>query len=104
MSELVPNGSSSRPGPKPDPFRAFMRQQFADWSDRTFARWWKAHQRLKVLMEVGAIDGEAGYKDVTARAARANGSVNVNKLDRISEEIAAMWVIRQEEGGPWESA
>lgn len=95
----MPNGTGSRPGPKPDPFRSFMRQQFAEWSDRTFARWWKAHQRLRALMEVGAIDGEAGYKAITARATRANGSVNVSKLDRISEEIAALWVIRQEEGG-----
>lgn len=99
MRDLVPIGTSSRPGPKPDPFRNFMRRQFAEWSDRTFARWWKAHQRLKLLMEVGAIDGEAGYKAVTARASRANGSLNVNKLDRISEEIAALWVARQEEGG-----
>lgn len=92
MTEHVPNGTSSRPGPKPDPYRAFVRQMFSEWSDRTFARYWKAHTRLLALKEHGVIDGDDGFKAVLARATRPNGSINVVKLDRISEAIALDWL------------
>lgn len=92
----MPNGS--RPGPKPDPYRARVRALFSEYSDRTFARYWRAHTRLMVLKEYGAID-QAGFRDAIARATRPNGTINVTKLADISETLAAIWVVELEDGG-----
>ena len=42
-------------GPKPDPYRAFTRRTFEEWSDRTFATYWRANRTLAELVEMGAM-------------------------------------------------
>ena len=44
-------------GPKPDPYRAFTRRTFEEWSDRTFATYWRANRTLAELVEMGAMAG-----------------------------------------------
>ncbi len=40
--EFVQRGPFIRkPGPKPDPLRAEVRAMFPEWSDRTFATYWR---------------------------------------------------------------
>jgi hypothetical protein len=72
-----------------------MRQLFSEWSDRTFARYWKAHKRLAVLVEVGAITKDDWTKAIIG-ATRPNGGLNVVKFDQITEDMAAMWIARHE--------
>jgi hypothetical protein len=49
----------SKPGPKPDPTRKMLRRLFSEWSDRTFATYYRAP------------------------------NVNVSKFARIAEDCAA---------------
>ena len=96
-TDQMPTGTKppGKPGPKPDPARAIMRRLFAEWSDRTFARYWKCHQRLTALKEAGAI-GASGYENAIKTATRPNGSLNISKLERVTEGVAAMWIARQD--------
>lgn len=92
MPELLPNGTGSRrPGPTPDARRAAHRALFPEWSDRTFARYWKAHCRLAALRAAGAIN-EYQWSEIIAAATRQNGTLNVAELDRRTEDMAAMWI------------
>lgn len=99
MSDQVQIGTSSRgrPGPKPDPDRAVIRQMFSDWSDRTFARYWKAFRRAQALVEYGVVDS---FESVLKKASRPNGSINVSKFDQITEAIALDWLARREQEAP----
>jgi hypothetical protein len=96
-TDQAPNGTKrpGKPGPKPDQARAHMRRLFAEWSDRTFARYWKCHKRLTLLKEYGAIDN-AGYENAIKAATRPNGSLNISKLERVTEDMAAMWIAQQD--------
>lgn len=94
-TDQTPTGTSpGKPGPKPDQARATMRSLFSDWSDRTFARYWKAHSLLVALMQEGAID-RAGYEQAIKDSTRPSGSVNVTKLGRIAEARLMLWVANQ---------
>ena len=73
------NCASSKPGPKPDPARAYARKLFSEWSERTFATYWSAMQRLDV-------GGEDAKRAALAAAIRPNGSINVSKLARIADQ------------------
>jgi hypothetical protein len=79
-----------RPGPKrkADP----IRDLFPDWSATTYARYRKAFDRLRKVEAYGL---EAGAHEKAVKAAsRPNGSINVAKLERVSEDIAAMALAR----------
>ncbi len=80
-----------KPGPKPDPHRAYLRRLFAEWSDRTFASYYLAFRQLAVLAEEGVIT-DARRRQITRDCTRPNGSVNVSKFARIADDLAAMWV------------
>lgn len=73
-------------GPKADPHRAFTRRLFTEWSDRTFATYWRGSRLLSDLVELGAIS-DAERRAVHAAAIRPNGSVNVCKFARNSEAM-----------------
>lgn len=96
-TDQMPTGTKQpgKPGPKPDQARAIMRRLFAEWSDRTFARYWKCHKRLIALKEYGAID-DAGYENAIKAATRPNGSLNISKLERVTEGKALMWIAEQD--------
>lgn len=84
--------SSPATGADVGQIRARLRRMFSDWSETTFATYWKAYQRLALLSDLGAADSKA----VTAQAIRRNGSFNVAKFDRITDELMAMWIAEQE--------
>ena len=71
-------------GPKPDPYRAFTRRTFEEWSDRTFATYWRANRTLAELVEMGAM-AEDQRRAVLASAIRPNGTINVCKFARNSD-------------------
>lgn len=71
-----------------------MRRLFSDWSDRTFARYWKAHSLLIALMHEGALD-RAGYEQAIKASTRPSGSINVTKLGRIAEAKLMLWLVNQ---------
>lgn len=77
--------ATGRPGPAPDPYREFCRQLFSDWSDRTFSRYFATCQ---LLSEMGGPDLRAW---ATARATRANGSINLSKLENIALILEDEW-------------
>jgi|SRR5512134_3710316 hypothetical protein len=95
-TDQMPNGTKStgKSGPKPDPARATMRRLFSDWSDRTFARYWKAHQLLVALMQEGALDRD-GYEQAIKDSTRPSGSINVTRLSRIAEGRLMLWLVQQ---------
>jgi hypothetical protein len=97
VTDLLQNCSSSRPGPKPDPGRAAVRALFPEWSERTFATYWKAHCQLKALdglkgVPPGSNAGSEFGRAVKA-ATRPNGTLNVTRLAEIAEAKAAFWVV-----------
>lgn len=73
------NCSSSKPGPKPDPARARLRKDNAEWSDRTFATYWRAWQ---ILFSACGVDV---MREALRAAVRPNGSINVSKFARIAD-------------------
>jgi hypothetical protein len=66
-------------GPKRSEHRAFLRQIFSDWSDRTFETYYKAEV---TFIELG--DKEAHHEAIAA-AARPNGGFNVTKYARLAD-------------------
>lgn len=80
----------SKPGPKPDPQRAMIRQSFREWSDRTFATYWKGHQLLINLERDGLVDRDGRIKlaeAINKRIARPNGTFSVSLYLRYCEAV-----------------
>ena len=75
---------TARPGPEPDPFRRYLRKQFAEWSDRTFATYWRAFQMLRELAAAGVVTDEE-RRDAVRLCTRANGSFNVCNFARVAD-------------------
>lgn len=71
---------SSKPGPKPDRYRAMMRKMMADnMSDRTFDTFWTAFCTIKEF------DGDDALQAALKAITRPNGSLNVSKLRRLAD-------------------
>jgi hypothetical protein len=82
----VQNCANSKPGPKPDPFRAYLRNQMRDFmSDRTFATYWRAFRTFSDLVEMGAIT-DAERRAAMIAALRPNGDINVSKFARMADQ------------------
>lgn len=89
---MTQNCGSSKPGPKPDPFRGMMRRTMADaMSDRTFDTFWRAMQTIR------AFDGNAAWKDAVQLATRRNGSLNVSMLNRMADSAVMRAVMAERE-------
>ncbi len=80
-----------RPGPKPDPFRVFMRQTFGEYSDRTFDRLWFGWRMLRDLR------GPDDLEQALAATTRPNGSINVNWLERVGMGALVQYLIEHED-------
>lgn len=71
-----------RPGPEPKPARMYAWNLFKnDWSERTFSRYWSAHERLQTISEA---TGEDIIRQAIKSATRPNGTVNVAKFESIA--------------------
>jgi hypothetical protein len=87
----VPNGNKSEPrklGRPVNPDRRQLKEFLADsdrWSDRTFARAWRAIQLITLLAGSGAV--VAALK----RSTRPNESVNIAELTREAIRIQTEW-------------
>jgi hypothetical protein len=62
-----------------EPARAATRNLFREWSERTFATYWRA---TKILT---ALEGREGCLAAIKQATRPNGSLNVAKLERLAD-------------------
>ncbi len=89
---------TGRPRPKPDPLRRRLRKDFADWSDRTFATYWRAFQVLGELAAAGAITDE-DRRDAVRLCTRPNGSFNVCKFARVTDGHLMRWAGGEAEVG-----
>lgn len=87
---FVPNGK--KPGRPKDATLDIYRQLFGDvWSARTIARYRVCMKRLSAL----GIDGEhPTFAALHKRCSRPNGTLNVARLDEITECMAAMAAAR----------
>lgn len=85
-----PPAAASRPGPKPSMARAALREMFSEWSDRTFATYWQAWQRLTFL-------GRDVHEEAIRLSTRPNGSLNVCKFARIAEARAAFYLAEMDQ-------
>ena len=85
MSRLDDDGEmpqicgSSKPGPKPDSYRAAVRKMMAEMSDRTFDTFWAAFCTIRTF------DGDDALQAALKAATRPNGSLNVSKLSRLAD-------------------
>jgi hypothetical protein len=76
-------------GPQRDAARAAAVALFPDWSLRTQARYWKA---MRQLQRVDSLRGTNHFETALKASTRPNGSINVSKLERRAESLAALFV------------
>ncbi|MCI3238214.1 hypothetical protein [Streptomyces spinosisporus] len=92
-TEFVQRVTSSRkPGPKRDPLRAELREMFPEWSDRTFATYWKGMTAHLDLVARGLITAAYMHElQATAidRATKPNGAFSVVGYAKACENGAA---------------
>jgi hypothetical protein len=79
----LPNGTKR--GRPEDPALALYRQLFPEWSPRTIARYAGAMRRLDVM---GYSDEQS--VDVLRLVTGGNGTINVARLDRLTENRSAL--------------
>jgi hypothetical protein len=75
----------NRPGPKPDPTKAMIREMFRDWSPRRFETYWSGHKLLLALEHEGYVDREgriALAQEINDRIVRPNGTFSVARYER----------------------
>lgn len=63
-----------------------------EWSERTFATWYRAHCQL---LELATLKGDAEHRDhkeVIAASERPNGSMNVSRYARMAEARCAFYI------------
>jgi hypothetical protein len=82
MSPFAPIGRKL--GRPPNHDLSLYRSLFPEWSARTIARYATAMRRLDAIGY-----GLDQQRDVLLRVTRRNGTVNVRKLDAMTESIAA---------------
>ena len=96
MTDLMQNCSNSRPGPKPDEHRRLLRSLFPEWSERTFATYYKAYCQLTMLDRFNGADSTAEgscFREAIMAVRRPNGTLNVTRLAEIAEAKAAFWIL-----------
>ncbi len=84
-----------KPGPKPDPTRAKLRQLYPEMSARTFTTFYIAWLRTSYLESQGAITHDK-RKHLLKLAVRPNGTINVSRFARIAHDQVAFWLASQE--------
>jgi len=95
------NRGKAKSGPKPSAHRAALRKLFREWSERTFATYYKAHCQLLELGYLRNYPGHSDAREVLQLAIRPSGSINVTKYARIAEMRCVFWIAEnfQEEAG-----
>lgn len=78
---------SSKPGPKPDEYRALVRKMMSEMSDRAFDTFWSAMRDLQT------IDGEDACLAAIRASTRPNGSLNVSKLRQLADSAVVRAVM-----------
>lgn len=85
-------------GPAPDPLRRRIRRLYAEWSDRTFATYWRAFQVLGELAGAGAITDEE-RREAIRLCTRPNGSFNVCKFARVADRYLMRSIVAAAQNG-----
>ena len=85
--ELAANLPRKRGRPR-DELRALLRQQYPDWSDRTFQTAWAAFWRIMIA-------DKSAWERAVRQSQRANGALNVSALSRYADAVWREYVWRQ---------